>query len=213
VGVVVLGLVFYSYSYAWCRSGWRHGARRVVLVGAVFGALTVVLMAARIPVAPGGAYIDARVVPVALAGLFEGPATGLLVATAGAVYRLEVGGAGTVAGVVALGLTAGAAALAWTWARRDGAVGPRHALRLSLAVYRIVDPETLRTVVVGSLELLARTVPADAGERRWPERAIASAQRIRDIVGRMNRIARVERKPGRPGLPPMLDIDKSSDVH
>ncbi len=179
MAVVVLGLVFDSY--AWRRSGERHGARRVVLVGAVFGTLTVVLMASRLPVAPGSVYLDARVVPVALAGLSEVPATGLLGATAGAVYRLELGGAGTVAGIVALSLTAGAAALV------------------------VVAPAPGR--------VRAASASSPARERRWLERAIVFAQRIRDIVGRMNRIARVERKPSRPGLPPMLDIDKSSDVH
>src|SRR2546422_143814 len=68
------------------------------------------------------------------------------------------------------------------------------------------------TVVVGSLELLSRHLGSDHQERRWLDRANAAAQRIRDIVARMTRITRIERTDARPGLPPMLDIHKSSDV-
>jgi PAS domain S-box-containing protein len=360
-------------------------------------------MIARIEVA-GGVYIDARNVPVALIALFEGWPAGLLAAAIPAAYRAWLGGAGALAGIVALGATAILGALANAWARRDGAVGARHALTLSLAAFlvsvgafallgeralelfarvwvyllavyvvgigflartlhdvaegarlaaeqqrfraiideasdaiRIVDPDTLRildvnrrdcalsgytrealigrdvrdfwpedpelqtrreasiaearahgfarafgspyrrasgeiigvdatrrivshhgrryeiviyresaereaaeaaqreaaelraialvasaaaheinnplTVVIGALELLSRQLAPAAPERPWLGRATAAAQRIRDIVARMTRITRVEQTPARPGLPPMLDIDKSSDVH
>src|SRR5256885_7313202 len=79
----------------------------------------------------------------------------------------------------------------------------------ALPIYEINNP---LTVVVGSLELLARHLGSDQQERRWLDRANAAAQRIRDIVARMTRITRLERTDARPGLPPMLDIHKSSDV-
>jgi PAS domain S-box-containing protein len=83
------------------------------------------------------------------------------------------------------------------------------ALLASAAAHEINNP---LTVVVGSLELLSRHLAPDHQERRWLERASAAAQRIRDIVARMARITRIERTDAGPGLPPMLDIQKSSDV-
>jgi len=94
-------------------------------------------------------------------------------------------------------------------AQREAADLRAVALLASAAAHEINNP---LTVVVGSLELLARHLGSDQQERRWLDRANAAAQRIRDIVARMTRITRIERTDARPGLPPMLDIHKSSDV-
>jgi len=94
-------------------------------------------------------------------------------------------------------------------AQREAADLRAVALLASAAAHEINNP---LTVVVGSLELLSRHVGADNQERRWLDRANAAARRIRDIVARMTRITRIERSEARPGLPPMLDIHKSSDV-
>jgi PAS domain S-box-containing protein len=67
------------------------------------------------------------------------------------------------------------------------------------------------TVIVGSLELLQRRLPADGPETRWIDRAVASSQRIREIIGRMSRITRVEPARPLPGVPAMLDIHRSSE--
>jgi signal transduction histidine kinase len=67
------------------------------------------------------------------------------------------------------------------------------------------------TVIVGSLELLQRRLAGDGQEGRWIDRAIASAQRIREIIGRMTRITRVESASSMPGVPAMLDIQRSSE--
>jgi signal transduction histidine kinase len=66
-------------------------------------------------------------------------------------------------------------------------------------------------VVVGSLGLLERKIASDTPERRWVDQAMDGAQRITDIVSRMNRITRVERAQTE-HLPPILDITKSSDA-
>jgi signal transduction histidine kinase len=66
-------------------------------------------------------------------------------------------------------------------------------------------------VVVGSLELLVRRLPAGAAEGRLVGQAVEAGQRIRDIVVRMNRITRVETDATGAGLPEMLDIRKSSE--
>jgi len=395
-------VLFYSYTYQRFEPRAGNRRRRALLNGAVFGGLAVVLMTARIEIADG-IYVDARTVPIALIALFEGWPTAVIAATMPAAYRAWLGGSGAWAGVLSLGAAAAAGGLAQTWARRDGGVGPRHALTLSVVVFlttfvsfallgargldlfgqvwfpllavfivgigfvarlfhdvverteaadaharfrgiideasdaiRIVDPDTFKildvnrrdceisgysrealigrdvrhfwpdqpelqapreattaeaqthsfarafgtayrrasgetirvdatrrivdhhgrhyeiviyresaereaaeaarreatdlravallasaaaheinnplTVVVGSLELLSRHLAPDHQERRWLERASAAAQRIRDIVARMARITRIERTDAGPGLPPMLDIQKSSDV-
>jgi nitrogen-specific signal transduction histidine kinase len=67
------------------------------------------------------------------------------------------------------------------------------------------------TVIVGSIELLQRRLPAEAAEIRWVDRAIEAAQRIREIIARMTRITRVEASGTFPGVPAMLDIRRSSD--
>jgi PAS domain S-box-containing protein len=67
------------------------------------------------------------------------------------------------------------------------------------------------TVIVGSVELLQRRLPIDGPETRWVDRAIESAQRIREIIARMTRITRVEPSGTFPSVPAMLDIRRSSD--
>jgi PAS domain S-box-containing protein len=76
----------------------------------------------------------------------------------------------------------------------------------SAAAHEINNP---LTVVVGSLQLLRRK-KADPEDARWMERALGSAERIREIIVRMNRITRVEAARSWGDLPKMLDIEKSS---
>lgn len=91
-------------------------------------------MIARIQVVEDG-FIDARHVPLALIALFEGWPTGLVAATPPILYRLWQGGAGAWPGVLGLVATAVLGGLGHAWARRDGGVGTRHALALSVAVF------------------------------------------------------------------------------
>ena len=134
-GVVVLGLVFYSYSSRWFAPGawpgprWRHATN-----GLAFGALAVVLMISRIEVAKG-VFIDARAVPVALVALVEGWPAGLVAGLVAIAYRLWLGGPGALAGVVGLLGTALVGALAHVWAQRDGRVTASHALALAAAAW------------------------------------------------------------------------------
>ena len=67
------------------------------------------------------------------------------------------------------------------------------------------------TVIVGSLELLQRRLAGDGQEVRWIDRAVGASQRIREIIGRMTRITKVESAGSMPGVPAMLDIHRSSD--
>jgi len=116
VGIVVLGLVFYSYARRWLESTERgprpaRAPLRILVNGLAFGLLTVALMISRIDVGQG-VFVDARAVPIALITLVEGGWAGLLAALV-------------------------ACALALAWARRDGGVRARHAFALGGAVYII----------------------------------------------------------------------------
>jgi len=134
-GVVVFGLVFYSYTFRWFHPKGRLEAWwRPVITGLAFGVLAVVLMIARIRV-HADLFIDARAVPIALVTLIEGWQAGLLAATLAAVYRGWQGGAGAPAGVAGILVTVAVAALARAWARRAGRLRAHHALALAGAVF------------------------------------------------------------------------------
>lgn len=142
VGIVVLGLVFYSYALRWLQSTDqvpRPGRTRlrILINGLAFGILTVALMISRIEVGQG-VFVDARAVPIALITLVEGGWAGLIAALVACLYRVAwLGGSGAPAGVLGLLATAGASALVLAWARRDGGVRARHAFTLGFAVYGI----------------------------------------------------------------------------
>jgi len=154
----VLGVLFYSYSTQWFVVE-RRGSRRwrVAVNGAVFGGLAVVLMVARIRVGED-VFVDARHVPIALIALFEGWPTGLVAAAIPAAYRLSQGGSGVWAGVLGLAATALLGGAAHLWARRDGGVGPAHALSLSGAVF-LATAATFPLAGSHASGLLARSWP------------------------------------------------------
>ena len=80
IGIVISGLLFYSYTHSWFPPVHpRSRLRRALLNGVAFGGITVAMMIARIEVEPG-IFIDARAVPVALIALFEGWPAGLVAA-------------------------------------------------------------------------------------------------------------------------------------
>ena len=158
IGIVFLGLVFYSYARRWLESE-RIAPRlraplRAVVMGLAFGLLAIALMISRIEVGQG-TFVDARAVPIALVTLVEGGRAGLVAAFVAAVYRLWLGGSGAPAGVLGLLATAGAAALALAWARRNGGVRARHAFALGGAVY-VITFATFLLVGTRGLELFAR---------------------------------------------------------
>ena len=136
VGILVIGLLFYSYTYPRLRGDSREQrAARALVHGLSWGALTVAMMVSRIEISPG-IFIDARVLPVALVGLFEGAPAAFIAAVCGVLYRIHIGGPGTGAGIVSLMGVAAAASLIWAWWRGAGAgVQYRHALALGGAAY------------------------------------------------------------------------------
>lgn len=204
VGILVSGLLFYSYTYSWLpvtRPEWRRW--RAALNGIAFGAIAVTLMIARIEVAPG-LFIDARLVPVALVVLFEGWPAAVIAATCAAAYRLWLGGSGAPAGLVTLALAAGAAGLVHALARRRGRVGPRDAFLLTALVFLsavtgflllgrrgqdLLAPVLvpyLITLVIG-IGFLARLFH-DVAEQH---RLAADRQRYRDILDEAQDVVRI----------------------
>jgi diguanylate cyclase len=136
-GVVSLGLVAYSYLVRWFEAGPASRQRwRPVAIGFAFGVVAVVLMISRIHVGDDR-FVDARAVPIALVALVESGPAGVLAAAMAAAYRIWLGGSGTLAGVVGIAATTAAAVAVRTWARRDGGIGLRHSLALSLAAWLI----------------------------------------------------------------------------
>jgi PAS domain S-box-containing protein len=128
---------------------------RVVVNGLAFGAITIVLMIARIQVGDD-VFIDARHVPLALITLFEAWPTGLVAATPAVLYRLWQGGPGAWPGVLGLVATAVVGGAAHAWARRTGGVRTRHALALSVAVF-LVTSATFPLAGSHATGLLARS--------------------------------------------------------
>jgi PAS domain S-box-containing protein len=127
-------VLFYSATLRRLRDGRRKKIRNS-LNGLAFGALAVGLAIARIEVAPD-VYFDARNVPVALIGLFEGWTAGLLAAGAVAVYRWWwLGGSGTIPGIVSALAVGVASGLVHWWATRHGRVGTPHAFALGAATF------------------------------------------------------------------------------
>jgi signal transduction histidine kinase len=121
-----------------------------VALGLLFGLVAVVLMVSRIHVGDDR-FVDARAVPIALVALVESGPAGVLAAAVAAAYRIWLGGTGASAGVLGIAATAAAALAVRAWARRDGGIGLRHSLTLSLGVW-----------VIGSISflLLGRHGPA-----------------------------------------------------
>jgi len=134
-GVVSLGLIAYSYLVRWFETGspaWQRW--RPVAIGLTFGVVAVVLMISRIHVGDDR-FVDARAIPIALVALVESVPAGVLAAAVAAAYRIWLGGSGTVAGVLGIAATTAAAVAVRAWARRDGGIGLRHSLVLSVAVW------------------------------------------------------------------------------
>ena len=134
-GVVSLGLVAYSYLVRWFEAGGPALQRwRPVAIGLTFGVVAVVLMISRIHVGDDR-FVDARAIPIALVALVESGPAGIAAAVVAAVYRIWLGGSGTVAGVLGIAATTAAAIAVRTWAQRDDGVGLRHSATLSIAVW------------------------------------------------------------------------------
>ncbi|HKW93979.1 MAG TPA: LytS/YhcK type 5TM receptor domain-containing protein, partial [Methylomirabilota bacterium] len=136
-GIVVSGVLFYSLAYGWFRpDDPRRRPLWIAVLGLGWGALAVVLMISRIQTAQGP-FIDARTIPIAIIGLFEGWWAGLLAALAAVAYRVYMGGSGAAAGVITVLAVAAAGGLAHRWAGGTARVRVHHAFVLGVATFFI----------------------------------------------------------------------------
>jgi PAS domain S-box-containing protein len=137
-GIVVAGILFYSLAYGWFEpDDPRRRPLWVGVLGLAWGGIAVLLMISRIETSEG-VFVDGRVIPVAIIGLFEGWGAGMLAALPAVAYRIWLGGSGTGAGIVTVLAVAVAAGLAHRWAGGTPAVRSRHALALALATFLIL---------------------------------------------------------------------------
>lgn len=68
-------------------------------------------------------------------------------------------------------------------------------------------------VVKGRLEMLGPRLPEDSTERKWIEQSLVAVARIREMVARMQRIARVQYLEGESrSLPRLFDLRRASDA-
>jgi PAS domain S-box-containing protein len=99
--------------------------------------------------------------------------------------------------------------------RSDARAGEAEALRsvgqLALATaHEINNP---LTVIMASLQLMITRGQVPEPAAAYVNRAIKSAEQIRDTVRNMSRITRLELSRQAPHLPPVLDLTKSSAPH
>lgn len=78
---------------------------RQIVMGAMFGVFAIICMYVKIPVYEG-VIVDQRNAIVALSGAFGGPVSALMSALFAGLYRLYLGGAGAMGGVVGVSLAA-----------------------------------------------------------------------------------------------------------
>lgn len=136
-GIAVSGVLFYSLAYGWfAPADPRRRPLWVVVLGLVWGGLAIVLMISRIETTEG-VFVDGRLIPVAVIGLFEGGWCALIAGLVASAYRLWLGGSGAPAGVVTLLAVVAAAGLAHRWAGGTAAVRMRHAFVLAVATFFI----------------------------------------------------------------------------
>jgi PAS domain S-box-containing protein len=134
-GTVVSGVLLYSLAYAWLApDDPRRRPLWVGVVGLLWGGLAVILMISRIQTVEG-VFVDGRLIPIAVIGLFEGGWAGLIAGLAAVAYRVWLGGSGAPAGVLTILATAAAAAAAHRWAGGAEKVRFRHAFVLAVAVF------------------------------------------------------------------------------
>jgi PAS domain S-box-containing protein len=139
LGILVSGVLFYSYTYNWFPPGHPQRQRWwTAVLGLSFGGLAIAMMITRIEIAPG-VFIDARLVPVALIGLFEGWKIGLLAGLVGAAFRVSLGEPGMWAAMAGLALMGLGAGLVHRWAGGADQVGPRHAFAVTIIALSITS--------------------------------------------------------------------------
>ncbi|MBA3012266.1 MAG: PAS domain S-box protein, partial [Desulfobacula sp.] len=103
LAIFIALVTLYGYQLSlFKRSIWF---RRQAILGVSFGVFAIGCMYAKIPVFEG-VIVDQRNAIVALSGVFGGPLSAIISAILTGGYRIYLGGSGTLAGVIGVGLSA-----------------------------------------------------------------------------------------------------------
>ena len=169
-GGVVLELIQNVSLFALVAAGYaalRRGsglssARLGPAIGILFGCGAILAMTFRIEVLPG-VYVDGRSIMASLSAAFGGPVAGAVTLLMILAYRLWLGGAGTVSGLIAA-LLASAIGLAfhWDWLRRSVKADSGRLLTMGVlvvatgsAVFALLNPAaTSGSILATALPLL-----------------------------------------------------------
>jgi PAS domain S-box-containing protein len=136
-GIVVSAVLFYSLAYGWfAPDDPRQRLLWTIVLGLAWGGIAVILMISRIQTRDGS-FIDGRLIPIALIGLFEGWGPALIAGLAAAAYRTYLGGGGAPAGVLTIIAVAAAGGLAHRWAGGAERVRVHHAFVLAVGTFFI----------------------------------------------------------------------------
>jgi PAS domain S-box-containing protein len=117
--LALLALALIAYNQITAFLGKLPGRFGRWFAGLAFGLAAILSMSVPIAVAPG-VLVDGRAVPIGLAALFGGPLAAAAAAVLAAIYRLTLGGAGEIAGLIGIVLAALSGILVAKLARRNG---------------------------------------------------------------------------------------------
>lgn len=103
ISVFVVLIVGYSFLSDWLRDG--APLTRQTVMGLFFGLVVIISMHVKIPAAEG-VVVDQRNAIIVLGAAFGGPVAGLVTTIMAALFRIQLGGIGTLAGVTGATLSA-----------------------------------------------------------------------------------------------------------
>jgi PAS domain S-box-containing protein len=129
------------------------------LLGLAFGATALLSMLFPLPVAHG-VIVDGRAVMLGLAGLFGGPIAAGVAAAIAAAYRIWLGGAGALGGVVSVAGSALMGVAVASLARRSGGARVRDLVILGLALAPANIAGFMLVPAPVALELVVNIAPA-----------------------------------------------------
>lgn len=208
--VAVVMLVVFGWGYARSRLFGLSGAMRGALFGATMGVGAIATMAMSVEFEPG-MYVDMRATLLVVAGLFGGPLAAVISGLLALGWRIGMGGAGMVPGIVVITLfvlvglvgrlligrrrtkvwhclvAGGVAALVWIGALVAVSQGPIVPLLLNISVPQML----LNVVATGLAGMVVLEARRRSAERDLLAAALAQSPDFNYIKDRHGRFAAV----------------------
>lgn len=131
LAVVALFVSSWNHAQHWLEG--RGERARILAYSALMAAGVSISMLLRVEIEPG-VFFDLRSALIATAGLFGGPVSAAIVAVTAAIYRLSLGGDGSLPGLMGIALAAAVGLVGNRWLGRDRHPGPLELLWFALAV-------------------------------------------------------------------------------